>query len=306
MGEQAAIRDCVIDGNSTGVVSSSYAGGVVIEHSTISNNADGVDCRNGPAEACQIVNSLIVNNSVGLERDGQLINSTVVGNGVALRADLSGRFDVINSVVWGNDSLGFLLQTSTFTNSILQDQACSLASTQCVDTVEADPLLVNAPAGDYRLSVGSPAIDAGINAAVEWSTDLDGTPRIVGPAPATVDIGAYEYQPPSTAAGAVTGLSVGKSASDLLLSWNADCGLGDTYDVYRGDLAWGYDSITLDLCGVATQDATIATGAPEGEFFLVVPAWSMQEGSYGSSSSGQRPAALNACYPQGDVDWCAP
>lgn len=60
-----------------------------------------------------------------------------------------------------------------------------------------DPLFVNPDSGDYRLQPCSPLINAGSNAYVLDSTDLDGLPRIRG---GTVDIGAYEAQGPSLAA----------------------------------------------------------------------------------------------------------
>jgi len=56
------------------------------------------------------------------------------------------------------------------------------------------------PYGSTRWSFGSPCIDTGSNDAVpeDVTTDLDGNPRIVdgdGDSVATVDMGAYEYQP---------------------------------------------------------------------------------------------------------------
>jgi predicted outer membrane repeat protein len=64
--------------------------------------------------------------------------------------------------------------------------------------VDRNPLFADAAGGDVHLTVGSPAVNEGNSAALPVSivTDLDGNPRIYGPA---VDMGAYELQVPTTA-----------------------------------------------------------------------------------------------------------
>ena len=72
--------------------------------------------------------------------------------------------------------------------------------------IDADPLFADPGEHDYRISPGSPCIDAGANYAVPSGieTDFDGNPRFVDDPftqdtglgdPPLVDMGAFEYQP---------------------------------------------------------------------------------------------------------------
>ena len=110
---------------------------------------------------------------------------------------------------------------STITNCILWgdspneiwDQSGTIAVTYSnvqggwpgTGNIDADPLFVAPGSGDYRLSSGSPCIDAADNTAVPMGidTDLDGNPRFVDDPdtedtgfgdPPIVDMGAYEFQ----------------------------------------------------------------------------------------------------------------
>jgi hypothetical protein len=111
-------------------------------------------------------------------------------------------------------------------------------------------------------------------------------------------------------AGESSGLTVAKNGTGGLdLSWQADCGGGTVYGVYRGDLSGGYGTVAPEpgLCGLATTAVTLPEGTGSADFFLVVPAFGEFEGSYGALSGGAaRPPAAEGCLPQDAPDACAP
>ncbi|MEM7797805.1 MAG: choice-of-anchor Q domain-containing protein [Chloroflexota bacterium] len=151
-----------------------------------------------------------------------IINATVSGN----RADGLGggiynindsRVDLINSVVWYNEAIS---QTGTLTATLYSadvNTSLSLISSSLIEgsggsagwdpaygvdgggNLDADPLFfsaadpLNAPsmAGDLRLQLNSPAIDAGntLSYTSPITTDLAGNERIIN---SIIDMGAYE------------------------------------------------------------------------------------------------------------------
>ena len=126
---------------------------------------------------------------------------------------------LVNVILWGNEATtGPQIHNQNSSGGTLEHtlvQGGCPAGATCTNLLTADPLFVapiaagSAPTttGNYRLQPGSPAINAGNNAAVTALTDLDGNPRIIGSA---VDLGAYEVQPlyvDANATGAATGLT---------------------------------------------------------------------------------------------------
>jgi hypothetical protein len=69
------------------------------------------------------------------------------------------------------------------------------SSTNGVGNTTTEPIFRDVSAGDFRLELNSPCINAGCNAYVSSPTDADGNPRVRG---GTVDIGAYEFQAPTS------------------------------------------------------------------------------------------------------------
>ena len=125
-----------------------------------------------------------------------------------------------NITVWGNtqDISGFQ-NLLTLDSSITEDPIQNLGGVTCAISFSrgpttsgtpcqtfqtiADPLFVNAAAGDFHLQAASPMIDAGNPAAPGVGiTDIDGEPRaldfdVACPANPRRDIGADEVPPPS-------------------------------------------------------------------------------------------------------------
>lgn len=130
-----------------------------------------------------------------------LTNATLAGNtggdGTALYLGNSATPTVANSIIWGNEPLASapvsaFSGTPTISYSLVQGGYAGTGN------VDADPLFVDLAAGDLHLSGGSPAIDAGLDAAVPAGviTDLVGANRFIdgnGDSVPTVDMGAYEY-----------------------------------------------------------------------------------------------------------------
>ncbi|MCH7798723.1 MAG: hypothetical protein IID28_09820 [Planctomycetes bacterium] len=137
-------------------------------------------------------------------------NSAVRGGGMA---NLSSNPTVTNCILWGDSPEEIVASgTPIVTYSDVQ------GGWPGTGNIDADPLFVDPDNGDFRLSPGSPCIDAGNNWGLPQDTtdldgdgdtreltpwDLDGNPRFnADPAdfdpgcgvPVVVDMGAYEFQ----------------------------------------------------------------------------------------------------------------
>ena len=184
---QVSIANCVITGN----IAALDGGGVSI----LSGSASLENC-------------VVAGNSAGsaggglfTKRDISVLNCTFTGNTANIGAGIGDRWTfptvtIANSILWGNIGDEIAVSNAIVTYS---DVEGGYAGTGNIDV---DPLFVNTAGADFRLSAGSPCIDAADGDAA-LSVDLDGNLRVDDPAttnsgvgtPPYADMGAYEYQP---------------------------------------------------------------------------------------------------------------
>ena len=172
---RSTLNNCTLIGNRA----ADYGGGVYL--STLnsclvfSNSAsDG-----GGASYCTLNNCTIVSNS-----------ATNLGGGTGDGGDPKSVAN--NCIVYYNTAP----TGSDFYGMAALNYCCTpLLPTNGVNNITNDPRFVDLANANFRLQSNSPCINAGENSYTTNNTELDGNPRIKG---GTVDIGAYEYQIPTS------------------------------------------------------------------------------------------------------------
>jgi hypothetical protein len=183
------------------------ASGVVVENNLLYLNTQaglvfgGYQASVGRVENCSFINNTVYKNDSRNTGNGQLwiqwATNNVVTNNIFVAAS--------NDVLLGSDGAGNV--NNVLDNNLYFASSAALAqfnfnrasynglaayqqgTGEDAHSLFANPAFVNAAAFNFHLTAGSPAIDAGSDAAGQFAaTDFDGNSRDNTP-----DIGAYEY-----------------------------------------------------------------------------------------------------------------
>jgi hypothetical protein len=262
------IRSCIFTGNTAG------SGGGLAAYGT-----------NAPT----VVNCLFYANTAanwggGIYTDGAtpILNyctvssnqAAVFGGGVA--STNVGGTSLTNCIVYDNSAP----DSPNFTNSYLAYSCTLPLPTSGTGNITNAPLFRDAANYDFRLALGSPCIDVGLNLGAGVTNDLAGNPRTLdgdGDEVAASDLGALEFNPLTPAltvntnsnlVGDTSGLSATASTNDLV---NAGPGCVPQGSLAQGPLYWPFPSMffpTGVTCSINNGKAAITNQVTEDGAYL--------------------------------------
>ena len=202
------VNSSIHDSAGDGIRIDSTAGGKVAlslnETRVLRQGQSGVRVQSSGFTQLLLSSCLVADNATGLHvaNDGgevqlDLFFSTVAGqDGSGLHVDtgLPAVSDIAGAIFWGNgeDVTGGSVVTATDSDS--EDGAFGTLD----GNFSADPLFRGAASGDYRLSFGSPCIEAGDPGFASGVLDIDGAQRPADGDLDTIeelDIGCFEFNP---------------------------------------------------------------------------------------------------------------
>jgi len=220
-GQQSGLTNCILFGCTvTGNQATNYGGGAalaILNNCLVESNHAGIKpgffSGFGGGIECGILNNCIVAGNSAFQGSGGdgnqfgslncvLNNCTIARNASSNEAAIYGapgaaRYCSLNNCIVYDNTLvsnNIALPSGVYNVTMFNCCVAPLAAANA-GNITNDPLFVDPAAGDYHLQSNSPCLNSGDNIYVNLATDFDGHPRIIG---GTVDMGAYEFQSPSS------------------------------------------------------------------------------------------------------------
>lgn len=216
---------CVVESNTIGYAGDGQGFGAGVQGSDLTLRQCTVR-GNGPADATLELNGGGIHSSGSLVLEDSLVHdnsatsgggvmvtslvatktlrrSTIAGNSADSGGGVFGDVKLRTTILAGNFDLAGPASPDAFGNLTLNGYnvigntaGATLSGSSSLDLLDVDPLFVNPGAGDYRLQVGSPAIDTGPANFVTCDRDARRVPRLLDgdlDGVAVVDRGGLEY-----------------------------------------------------------------------------------------------------------------
>jgi hypothetical protein len=241
----STLADCIISNNTAEYGGGAYCGS--LNNCLVTGNAasyGGAVMANVNLPPTNLKNCTVFGNSASVQAGG-LLSSALIAPSLLYAT---------NCIVYGNDAPTGSNYFYGFSGELTFNYCCTAPwPTNGVGNLTNDPGLINPAAGNFQLQPDSPCINAGNNFDVTNATDLAGNPRIVG---GTVDIGAYEYQTPTSVISYAYLQQYGLPTDGSVDYADLD---GTAFDVYQDWVAGLNPTNPASVLAMLTPAATINT-----------------------------------------------
>jgi Bacterial TSP3 repeat len=188
---QCTLNDCISSNNVANYSAGGDYEGILANCVLVNNSA----AYGGGAVFSTMDNCMVISNQASADAGGTYFSTlndcTLVGNSCNGSGGGDNSSSLNDCIIYNNTAPS----EANYSGSSL-NYCCTIPlPTSGVGNITNEPLFVNLSGGDFHLQSNSPCINSGNNTYVTVTNDLDGNPRIKG---GTVDIGAYEFQNPSS------------------------------------------------------------------------------------------------------------
>jgi hypothetical protein len=212
---------------------------------------------------------------------------------------------ISNTTVAPGRAIRMLVYTDpTGSGSLLQASLAYTEDTavQVVSAAQWNQYTLTTPvvlgSGDFYIGFFDLVADTGATYIMDYDSSRGGDSFWQADSTDPTSFGAF---PPTTGTWMIRGHGGGLASGSLMLSWGPPCNdltvPNQDFAVYRGRIG-DWTDLTSLTCTTGRGHTWFVENSQPGDYWLVVPQNSANEGSYGQSTAGERPPSLSPCKAQ--------